>query len=419
MKILVISQYFWPENFRINELVAELVKRGHQMTVLTGRPNYPDGTLLPEYRNRPNDYKDYLGAKIVRVPILLRGRGRLRLLLNYASFAFSGCIWGGWRLRREPFDVIFTFGPSPITVGIPSAWMRWLKGVSQVFWVLDLWPETLRAVGVVRQQWILQSVERLVRLVYRHCDLILAQSKSFVEDIARYTPVDRRVEYFPAWAEAVFSDGKVTPASQVPAAHGVFTVLFAGNIGEAQDFPAILDAAECLRERENIRWIIVGEGRMAGWVREQVAARGLNARVIMVGRQPLEQMPGFFAHADALLVSLKDESVFAMTIPGKIQSYLAADQPVLAMLNGEGASIVRKAQAGLVCAAGDGAGLAKIVEQMAALTSQARRNMGERGRSLCAEEFDRNMLISRLENWLEEIVRERGDARAVNERPAD
>lgn len=404
MNILVISQYFWPENFRINELVGELVCRGHQVTVLTGVPNYPDGEIFREYQNRPQAYADYQGAKVIRVPMVPRGTGKIRLLLNYLSFALSGCLIGAWKLRGQPFDVIFTFEPSPITVGIPSAFLRQLKHAPQAFWVLDLWPETLRAIGVLKNPWMLKIVGLLVRYVYRRCDLILAQSKSFVADIRRYAGNSHRIEYFPAWADAVFSKTAQLPAKELGGMPPAFTILFAGNIGEAQDFPAILDAAEHLKHRQDIRWVIVGDGRKADWVRAQIAERGLAGSVLMLGRHPLERMPSFFAHADALLVSLKDEPVFAMTIPGKMQAYLAAGIPILAMLNGEGARIILDTSTGLACAAGDGRGLANNVIRLIEMPPADRKSMGENGKRLCETEFERNILIARLEKWLEQLA---------------
>jgi glycosyltransferase involved in cell wall biosynthesis len=404
MKILVVSQYFWPENFRINELVAEWIKRGNQVTVLTGLPNYPDGRVFACYRAEPDAYAAYAGARVVRVPIVPRRKGKLWLVLNYLSFTVSASLLGAWRLRGGAVDVIFVFEPSPILVGVPSAFLRWLKRAPQAFWVLDLWPETLKAVGVLKAQWMLNTVGCLVRWIYTRCDLVLAQSRSFIGDIARHSPDRHRIEYFPAWAESTFSSRNLVLAPEIPEARGVFTVMFAGNIGEAQDFPAILDAVEALKAREDIRWIIVGDGRMAEWVRRQIEVRGLGVRARMVGRYPLERMPSFFAHADALLVSLKDEPIFSLTIPGKLPSYLAAGIPVLAMLDGEGANIVEEARAGFVCRAGDSAGLATIVVKMASMDISARKEMGENGRRFCEREFDRDRQIERLEKWLAELV---------------
>lgn len=404
MKILVVSQYFWPENFRINELVAEWGKRGHQVTVLTGLPNYPDGKVFARYRENPAEYDRFEGARVVRVPIIPRGKGSLSLVMNYLSFALSACVLGAWKLRSESVDVIFVYEPSPIFVGIPSSLLRWLKGAPQVFWVLDLWPETLRAVGVLKARWALDAVGILVSWVYARCDLILVQSRSFIDNITRYAPAGCRIEYFPAWADAIFSSDSVVPAPEVSECKNIFTVMFAGNLGEAQDFPAILDAVDALRSRDDVRWIIVGDGRMAEWVKQKIDERGLAAKVQMVGRYSLERMPSFFQHADALLVSLRDEPVFSMTIPGKLQSYLAVGIPVLAMINGEGARIVEEAGAGLVCRAGDGAGLAANVEKLAAMDPVLRKNMGTYGRQLSKREFDRDCLVERLDWWLAELV---------------
>lgn len=403
MRILVVSQYFWPENFRINDLVAEFCARGHEVTVLTGRPNYPSGEVFPAFRSSPDAFANFGAASVVRVPMAPRGKGWLRLILNYASFAFSATVFGAWRLRGQEFDLVFVFEPSPITVGLPAASFRYLKHAPLAFWVLDLWPETLEAIGVVRSRPVLRAVGYLVTFIYNRCDLILAQSKSFIPQIRRYCGHDKAVEYFPSWSDAEFDFSTVEPADEVPLAEGRFSVMFAGNIGDAQDFPAILDAAEQLKNDAGVRWLIVGDGRASEWVRSEVVRRGLEHCFLLLGRYQVERMPSFFKHADALLVSLKDEPIFAMTIPGKLQSYLAAGIPVLAMLNGEGAEIVDGAGAGLSCPAGDGVALAAAVKKMAGMEIEGRQGMGRRGRAVSEQEFDRGVLISRLLSWFENL----------------
>jgi colanic acid biosynthesis glycosyl transferase WcaI len=403
VRILVVSQYFWPENFRINDLVTEFCDRGHEVTVLTGSPNYPSGEVFPEFRSNPGAFAKFGAASVVRVPMAPRGTGGLRLMLNYASFAFGATVFGAWRLRGQAFDVIFVFEPSPITVGLPAAFLRYLKRAPLAFWVLDLWPETLEAIGVVRSQPVLKAVGHLVAFIYNRCDLILAQSKSFIPQIRGYCRRDKAVEYFPSWSDAEFDFSTVEPADEVPAAEGVFSIMFAGNIGDAQDFPAILNAAEQLKDDKGVRWLIVGDGRASEWVRSEVGRRGLEHCFLLLGRYPVERMPSFYKCADALLVSLKDEPIFAMTIPGKLQSYLAAGIPVLAMLNGEGAEIVDGAGAGLSCPAGDGVGLAAAVGKMAGMDIEGRQGMGRRGRAVCEQEFDRGALISRLISCFESL----------------
>lgn len=400
MRLLVVTQYFWPENFRINDLVAELARRGHKVTVLTGLPNYPDGAVFPDFRENPQDYSRYQGVEVVRVPMLPRGKGGIRLMLNYFSFAISASALGIWRLRGRRFDAVFAYEPSPITIGLPAAAMRAVKRAPLAFWVLDLWPETLQAIGVVRSSTILRVVGKMVTFIYRRCDLILAQSNSFIPQIQKYAGVDRRVEYFPSWAESLFDSMPDAPAAEVPESPNSFNVMFAGNIGDAQDFPAILAAAESLKEHKHIRWLIVGDGRMARWVTEEIERRGLQDAVLMLGRYPVERMPSFFMHAHALLVSLKDEPIFSMTIPGKLQSYLVTGVPIMAMLNGEGAEVVSKAGAGMTCASGDHAALADCVLRFSRMTEEEREAMGRNAKALSMREFDRNTLIGRLETWL-------------------
>jgi colanic acid biosynthesis glycosyl transferase WcaI len=401
LKLLVISQYFWPENFRINDLVQELVKRDHEVTVLTGLPNYPNGKTFADFKSRPNDFAEYAGARIVRVPLYPRNDGRgLHLVLNYFSFAISAAIFGTWKLRKTSFDRIFVFEPSPITVGIPAAVLRWLRRIPVAFWVLDLWPETLEAIGVVKSRWLLRLVGILVSWIYNRCDLILAQSKSFIPQIVRYCRYPDRIVYFASWAEAVNDLNGIERAPEVPDRQGAFNILFAGNIGEAQDFPAIVAAAEKLRDERSIRWIIVGDGRMATWLREEINRRKLQSSVLMVGRYPIERMPSFYRHADALLMSLKPDPIFSMTIPGKLQSYLAAGIPVLAMIDGEGARLINEAGAGRACPAGDFEGLAREAKKLAAMTERQREAMGRKGRHVSVTEFDRDTQIDKLEAWL-------------------
>jgi glycosyltransferase involved in cell wall biosynthesis len=408
VRLLVISQYFWPENFRINDLVTGLIERRHEVTVLTGQPNYPGGAFFPGYGWRGPRRETYAGASVIRVPLVPRGRaGRLRLTLNYLSFVVTACI-GVFRLPRgRPFDAILVFEPSPITVGIPAALARRRYRAPVLFWVLDLWPESLAAVGVVRSPWLARRVDVLVRWIYRHCDLILAQSQAFVPAITRHGVPESLVRFFPNWGEAVFE----TPESgELPDLPPGFRILFAGNIGEAQDFPSIIEAAALLQGRTDIHWIILGDGRLAQWAREEVARRGLGGTVHFLGQHPLEKMPGFFAAADALLVSLRNEPTFALTVPGKLQSYLACSRPVLAMLGGEGARIVAESGAGFHSPPGDAAGLAAIAERLAALPPADRVRMGRKGREYFAEHFARERLFDRLDAWLVE---------ATNAKPAE
>ena len=404
MRILIVSQYFWPENFRVNDLVAELIRRGHDVVVLTGVPNYPSGKVFPAYRANPCEFTKYEGANIVRVPIFARGKGGFRLLLNYLSFVLAGAIWGSWRLRGVKVDVIFVFEPSPVTVGLPAVILSKFKNAPVVFWVLDLWPETLAALGVVRSPLLLNWIGRMVSFIYNRCSLVLGQSHSFLGSIALHCRDKEKIRYFPSWAEDLFIEGAVESAIEIPVKLDGFNIVFAGNIGEAQDMPAVLDAAERLKDSPAIRLIIVGDGRKSRWLVDQVVMRGLQEKILVLGRFPVERMPSFYAHADALLVSLKRDPVFGQTIPGKVQSYLMAGIPLLGMLDGEGANVIRNANAGLVCEAGDSAGLAKAILNLATMTQEERYELGQNGRKYAMREFDRSRLMDQLESLLHESL---------------
>lgn len=404
MNILIVSQYFWPENFRINDLCAELVSRGHLVTVLTGLPNYPDGRVFVAYQQSPEAHSSYAGASIYRAPMLPRGKGSLQLLLNYLSFVIGACFAGLTKLRGQSFDVIFVFEPSPVTVGLPAILLGKIKRAPVIFWALDLWPETLAAVGIVKSPRILRWVGYMVQFIYDRCAIVLGQSQGFLENIRRHCCDPTKVRYFPSWAEDIFVNKATMPAPELEYRPDLFNIVFAGNIGEAQDMPALLDAAEILRANSKVRWLIVGDGRKSAWLQAEVMRRGLKDQVLLLGRHPVERMPSFYAHADALLVSLKRDPVFSMTIPGKVQSYLMTGIPLLGMLDGEGAAVIRNGNAGLACASGDSQGLAAAILELMAMPPGKRNEMGQHGLAFAQREFGRRQLIDRLEAWFHEVA---------------
>ncbi|MCZ2156916.1 MAG: glycosyltransferase family 4 protein [Bryobacterales bacterium] len=404
MNLLIVSQNFWPENFRINDLAAEMVRRGHSVTVLTGLPNYPAGEVYPEFRRDPAFFAKYQGVEIVRSFVVPRGTGRARLVVNYLSFALCASIVGPWKLRGRRFDAILVYEPSPVTVGIPGIVMSRVKSAPIAFWVLDAWPETLEAMGVLRPGIFLDAIGRFVGWMYRQCMLVLAPSRGLVHKIAARSGQADRVVYFPNWAEDLFHAEGEGMAPEVPLDPQSFTILFAGNVGDAQDFPSILDAAELLRFEPRIRWVIVGNGSAASWVIGEIKKRGLTKSFLMVGRHPVERMPSFYRHADALLVSLRGEPIFALTVPGKLPSYLASGKPIIAMMDGEGGGLISHAEVGLACAAGDSRGLARIVRELAAMPHEERAAMGARARKLHDAEYDRGKLMNQMESWLQQIA---------------
>jgi len=403
MRILIVSQYFWPENFRINDLAVGLAQSGHEVSVLTGNPNYPEGRFFPGYGFMGKWRERWSGIEVLRVPLISRGRGRgVRLALNYLSFALSASILGPFRCRR-PYEAILVYEPSPVTVGLPGIAVKRATGAPLLFWVQDLWPESLSATGAVKSGWLLAAVHRMVRFIYARCDRVLVQSEAFFEPVRTMGVPAHKIVYYPNSAEDFYRPSvrqeSMLPVELPPG----FRVMFAGNVGAAQGFETILDAAERLRDRAGLHWLIVGEGRQLGWVRDEIERRGLQASVHLLGRYPAESMPAWFAHADAMLVTLRGDPIFALTIPAKLQSYMACARPIVASLDGEGARVVREAGAGLAVPAGDAAGLARGVLELANMPAAEREAMGRRGRAYFEAHFERGRLLKQLTGLMEEL----------------
>ncbi len=403
MKILIVTQYFWPENFRINDLALGLKQRGHEITVLTGIPNYPEGKFFRGYGFLGPRRENYNGINIIRVPILPRGKSKgYNLALNYFSYAFFASLLGYIQCRGD-FDLIFVAQYSPFTVGIPAVFLKWLKKVPIMFWIQDLWPESLSATNAIRSRILLRCVEKLVRLIYRHCDRILVQSKRFIQSIGNMGVNEDRIYYLPNWAgESQERAEREVTKQALPQG---FRLIFAGNIGAAQDFETIIAAMEKIKEYPDIHLVVLGEGRLFARVKEEIKSKSLENNVHLLGRRPLSEMPDYFAQADAMLVTLKAEPIFTLTVPTKVQSYLASGKPIVAALEGEGANIIREAGAGLTCACSNAEALSEIILEMYNKPKNERQLMGQKGYQYYKNNFEYNMLMDRVNNWVEDFRR--------------
>ncbi|KAF0188944.1 MAG: group [Desulfobulbaceae bacterium] len=401
MKVLIVSQYFWPENFRINDLATGLIERGYKVTVLTGMPNYPEGKLFPGYGFfiRREEYK---GVEIIRVPLVSRGNGRSsRLIANYISFALMACLLGPF-LCRGQFDLIFVCQLSPVTVGLPALLLKKIKRIPIIFWILDLWPESLSATGAIKSPFILKMVDVLVRFIYRGCDKIVVSSKGFIPSVAKKLDEGSgHISYFPNWQEPEYI-GTATITKSLPEG---FRIVFAGNIGVAQDFDTILSVAVNLKGCKDIQWIILGDGRRLDWLTKQIELRKLSASFHLKGRYPADMMPVFFAQADVLLVTLKRDPLFALTVPGKIQSYMACGRPIVAALDGEGGRLITESGSGLSVPSEDVEQLSNAILSMYRMSKEERESMGKRGQEYCEKNFSRDVLLDRLNGWMRELER--------------
>lgn len=402
LNILIISQYFWPENFRINQLSTELLKKGNKVTVLTGLPNYPEGNIFESFIKDPSKYSELDGVEIIRVPLFPRRKKKIFLLINYISFCLSASTIGYFKLWKRNFDVIFVFQTSPVFVGISSSLLSFFKNTPQVLWVLDLWPESLEAFGFLKYYWQRFLIRKLVNFIYSRCSYILCQSKSFIASIENQNINPKKLIFFPAWADTEILKKSKTYASEVKRKKNFFNIIYAGNIGEAQDFPSIIEAFKIIKKRniKNIRLLIIGNGRMKDWVVKQVNLNNLQNIIEVHGKYPLIRMNSFFKHADALLVSLSDRKVFSMTIPGKIQSYLAAGIPIIGMINGEAANLLLEAKAGKVCNAGDFLMLADNIEKLAKENKSLLAQYGKNGKKYASKVFNKEKLITKLNKIL-------------------
>lgn len=399
MRVLIFSQYYWPESFRINEVAKTLCDKGIGVEVLTGKPNYPRGEIFDGYCAWGCRREIQHGIDIHRVPLLARGRGGWRLALNYLSFVISGILFAPWLLRRRKFDVIFVYAPSPILQTIPAIFLGWLKGCPVVLWVQDLWPESLSATGHVNNKTILKLVESVVRFIYRHVDLLLVQSEAFIAPVgalASGTPV----KYYPNSVDESFSVSTAAAAPDVPRLGHGFSVMFAGNIGTAQAVEVIVEAATLLKGQADIQFVVLGDGSRREWMLQQAKGRDLG-NLHLPGRFPVETMPGFMQQASALLVTLADQDIFRFTIPSKVQAYLAAGRPILACLNGEGANLVTASGAGLAVPAENAKALAEAVLRLYRMSPQEREAMGTKGRLYYAQHFSHDMLVNQLIDLLQ------------------
>ncbi len=402
MRILIVTQYFWPENFRINDLALALTERGHHVEILTGKPNYPHGKFYQNYSFFSGGSEMWNTIKIHRSALIPRGNaGAFRLILNYLSFSLLAMIKGVF--IQGSFDKIFVYMPSPITVGFPGVLMKNVKKAPLYFWVQDLWPHSVTAAGGMKNKFVIQSLESITRWVYKNSDRVLIQSEAFRALIKEQNVSNDKIIYYPNSVEKLFK--VVEPREEIiQMMPKGFKIMFAGNIGESQDFETIVETAKILAVKyPDIKWIILGDGRKRSFLESRILELGLVSQIFLLGSFPVEHMPEFFACADCLLVSLKEDYIFSLTIPSKVQSYLACGKPILASLNGEGGRIIQEAKAGIVVEAENPVKLAKSVIELYNLPEIDLAQMGISARRYFEENFEREILVDRLESIFNEV----------------
>lgn len=396
MKVLLVTQYFFPENFKSNDIAFELVKRGHEVTVLTGLPNYPEGKIYNGYGFFKKRNEIINGVKVIRTLLIPRGKGGgIRLFLNYFSWAFFASIRAFFLAFQDKFDAVMVHEPSPITQGFPAIVIKKIQKIPLHFWVLDLWPESLTSAGGIKNKTVLSFFTGIVKYIYNNSDKILISSKGFKESILAKGNYEDKLIYFPNWAEdSILKGDSNYPIPELPQG---FKILFAGNIGVAQDVNSIIKAAFILKENLDINFVFIGDGRSKQELEDFVMINHLSKTVHFMGRFPIDAMKTFFSKADVLLVSLKDELIFNVTVPAKLQAYLCTQKPILGILNGEGSELIKDINCGLSVSAGDSEALAKEIIKLYAMSSEERDNFGKNGFKYFEENFTMNKCIDNLE----------------------
>ena len=398
MRILIVTQYFWPESFKINDIALGLKDLGHEVIVLTALPNYPQGELFDGYTQNSSD-EYWEGIKIYRSKIVPRGKGGLKLFLNYISF-----VWYGRKkvdAIKEEIDRILVYEPSPITVGLPAIKASKKLNAPFYFWVQDLWPQSLTAAGGITNPLILGVFDRITKYIYKKSKKVLVQSKGFQSYIENQGVSSDKIIFYPNTTETFYSQKNPSSEIEEMIPKG-FKIMFAGNLGEAQSLHTLIDAAKIVKESNpEIKWIFLGNGRAKEGLLDAIKSYGLSENVFLLGSYPAEKMPDFFASSDALIASLKSDPIFALTIPSKIQSYLACGKPILASLDGEGAKIIEEANCGFASKAEDSVSLANNVLKLYHLSQIDRQKMGDNAIRYFNEHFERKMLLEKLIDILE------------------
>jgi colanic acid biosynthesis glycosyl transferase WcaI len=397
LKILIISQYFYPENLRINDLVFSLNKRGHDIEVLTGKPNYPKGDYFKGYSWDGPKQEEIEGIKVHRANLILRKKGGgIRLFLNYFSFVF----FGGFKILKlkGDFEKVIIYAPSPITVGILGVIAAKKFKCKSYLWVHDLWPESVRVAGGIKSSFILGLVNQMTKLIYKFTDLLLVQSSEFKNYILNQGVAESKIIYYPYYAEDFYKvvEKDKSYLSQFPKG---FNLLFAGNIGVAQSFDTIVNAFEKLKQYD-INLVVLGEGRDKLRIQEKINEKGLTEKFHFLGSFPPEQMPYYFTCADGLLITLKKADIFSYTIPGKLQSYLACGKPIIGALDGIGNKIISESNSGFVSEAEDHELLANNILSLYKLSKEENEKLSNNALTYFDKNFNKQHLLERLEEIL-------------------
>lgn len=399
MKILFVCQYFYPEVFRGNDIALHWAEDGHEVHVVTGIPNYPDGVFHQGYGWFKKRHEVVNGVKVTHLPIIPRGNNKIMLMLNYFSYFIVGWVYMLFHALFHKYDRVFVQQLSPVMMSAPGVLYKRIRKTPLYTWVLDLWPESLTAAGGINNKYVLAFFKHYVKSEYKHSDKILISSRSFEKSILEYGDYKDKIVYYPQWSDAAPNDN-VNKNDTLPELPEGFKLMFAGAVGEAHGFECTMETARLTKEQKEIKWVIVGDGRKLEWVREYVKEHGLEETVYTLGRFPAEAMPWFFGQADVMLVTLSDDPLFKLYAPAKISSYMAAGKPIVAVLNGEGAEMIRDAGCGWTLAAGDAEGFAKLAIDLSRKDASELAAKGANAAKYYDEHFVKEKCLKKLDDLM-------------------
>ncbi|WP_178140757.1 glycosyltransferase family 4 protein [Clostridium amylolyticum] len=411
--ILVITQYFYPEQFRINDICTEWVKRGYKVTVVTGIPNYPQGKYYDGYGLFKKRKEIYNGMDIIRIPLIPRGNNGIMLALNYLSFVVSGFLWKA--LTKIKADYVFIFEVSPMTQALPGVWYAKKRKIPCYLYVTDLWPENVEIVAGITNKRILNSIGVMVDYIYKRCDRIFTSSESFIQAIIDRGTKREKLEFWPQYAEDYYKpvDRNNTNIPEIPQ-DDMFNIIFAGNIGFAQGLDVLPEAAKILKETNTkVRFNIVGDGRFKETLKSNVEESQVTDYFNFIDKQPATRIPEFMAVSDATLISLSKSKVFSITLPAKTQSCLACGVPVIVSADGEIQDVINKADAGVCSDAGDAKGLADNIKKLVSMSVEKHKDMAQNAVEYYQKNFDKETLLNRMDKCFSNNNRNEGDREYV------
>lgn len=386
MKILIVSQHYWPENFRITDIAESLASNGHQVTVLCGLPNYPKGYVFDGYKHGENRIQEHNGVRIIRAKEIGRREGILFRFLNYYSFPYHA----NKLIRKldKDFDVVLVNELSPIMSTVPG--IKYAKKYNKplIMYEMDLWPESLLAGGIKKDSFIYKHYKKVSSKIYSEFDKIIVSTKEhipYIKALPNCESLD--IDYLPQYAESIFEESNCDTID-----NGIIDLMFAGNIGKAQSIDTIIKAAALLKDDQKFRFHIVGSGSELDNARKLASSLGTD-NVIFYGQKPLDEMPDLYKIADAMLVTLEDKPYANMTIPGKVQSYMASCKPIIGSINGSCADFIKNNEIGYVCSSMDSESLANIIK---GLDINILKDIGEHSREVYFKKYGKEIFIGKL-----------------------